>query len=34
MTRENSLLTDAELMDYTGYPQPSKQQEIVERGHF
>ncbi|ECR8674687.1 DUF4224 domain-containing protein [Salmonella enterica] len=32
MTRENDLLTDAELIEFTGYQKPSKQREILDRG--
>ncbi|HDJ2742297.1 DUF4224 domain-containing protein [Salmonella bongori] len=32
MTRENDLLTDAELIEFTGYQKASKQREILDRG--
>ncbi|ENJ6992215.1 DUF4224 domain-containing protein [Salmonella enterica] len=32
MTRENDLLTDAELIEFTGYQKTSKQREILDRG--
>ncbi|EGG3920041.1 DUF4224 domain-containing protein [Salmonella enterica] len=32
MTRENDLLTDAELIEFTGYQKPSKHREILDRG--
>ncbi|EDQ2624397.1 DUF4224 domain-containing protein [Salmonella enterica] len=32
MTRENDLLTDAELIEFTGYQKPFKQREILDRG--
>ncbi|ARD61597.1 hypothetical protein Y71_17305 [Kosakonia radicincitans DSM 16656] len=32
MTRNNDLLTDAELIEFTGYQKPSKQREVLDRG--
>lgn len=32
MVRENDLLTDAELIEFTGYQKASKQREILDRG--
>lgn len=32
MARENDLLTDAELIEFTGYQKASKQREILDRG--
>ncbi|WP_336817830.1 DUF4224 domain-containing protein [Cedecea sp. MMO-103] len=32
MTRANDLLTDAELIEFTGYQKPSKQREVLDRG--
>lgn len=32
MTRENDLLTDEEMIEFTGYRKPSKQREVLNRG--